>query len=191
MCIHTHTHTHTHTIWRNTIPIVRYIISIWANWVSFMQWKCQILRCKITVMRNKNHNVKYKVAITNNKATIMRHEVTITKEYIYIFFTLKQASIIKGTICDSFREVKQMFLLLLQNAKWLTFNCLCYSVIQRSHRSFVLMWFLDNWQVGGDVELDERKRIWVCVFGGRSVFLITRYVLYGWLKSQLHRGERV
>ncbi len=48
----------------------------------------------------------------------MRHEVTITKEYIYIYiFTLKQASIIMETICDSFREVKQMFLLLLQNAK--------------------------------------------------------------------------
>lgn len=40
------------------------------------------------------------------------------------------------------------------------------------------------------MELDERKCVCVCV-GGRSVFLITRYVLYGWLKSQLHRGERV
>lgn len=68
-------------------------------------------------MRNKNHNMKYKVAITNNKATIMRHEVTITSEYFLFFFTLKQASIIMGTICDSFSEVKQMFLLLLQNAK--------------------------------------------------------------------------
>lgn len=40
------------------------------------------------------------------------------------------------------------------------------------------------------MELDERNCVCVCV-GGRSVFLITRYVLYGWLKSQLHGGERV
>ncbi len=142
-----------------------------------MEYKCAILRYKITIMRNKNCNVKYKVAITNNKATIMRHEVTITSEYFFIFFTLKQASIIMGTICDSFREVKQMFLLLLQNAKWFTFNCLCYSVIQRSHRSFVLMRFLDNWQVGGDVELDERKHIWVCVWGEECVFNYTICVI--------------
>lgn len=110
------------------------------------------------------------------------------REWNYLNYTTYNSM---GTICDSFREVKQMFLLLLQNAKWFTFSCLCYSVIQPLHRSFVLMRFLDIWQVGGDVELDERNCVCVCVLGEGPCFLITRYVLYGWLKSQLHRGERV